>query len=67
MDFITLFESALGLTPPWKIEKVSFDPKAEGGGAVEIRLGFARGSRFPCPECKAPGAAEREPAVRGRR
>ena len=53
MDFLKLFEAALGLTPPWKIEKVSFDPKAEGGGAVEIRIGFPRGSRFPCPECQA--------------
>lgn len=54
MDYLKLFEAALGLTPPWKIEKVSFDPKAEGGGAVEIRLTFPRGSRFPCPECETP-------------
>lgn len=54
MDFLKLFEAALGLTPPWMIEKVTFDPKAEGGGAVEIRLSFPRGSRFPCPECHAP-------------
>jgi transposase len=54
MDFLKLFEAALGLTPPWKIEKVTFDPKAEGGGAVEIRLTFPRGSRFPCPECQGP-------------
>lgn len=53
MDYLKLFEAALGLTPPWKIEKVTFDPKAEGGGAVEIRLTFPRGSRFPCPECQA--------------
>lgn len=53
MDFIKLFEAALGLTPPWKVEKVDFDPNAEGGGAVEIRLGFPRGSRFACPECQA--------------
>jgi transposase len=53
MDFLKLFEAALGLTPPWKIEGVTFDPKAEGGGAVEIRLTFPRGSRFPCPECQA--------------
>jgi transposase len=54
MDFIKLFEAALGLSVPWKIEEVSFDPKAEGGGTVEIRLGFPRGSRFPCPVCQAP-------------
>jgi transposase len=57
MDFIKLFEAALALTPPWTVEKVSFDPKAEGGGAVEIRLNFPRGSRFPCPQCQAPCAA----------
>jgi transposase len=54
MDYLKLFEAALGLTPPWKIDKVSFDPKAEGGGAVEIRLTFPRGSRFACPECQSP-------------
>lgn len=54
MDFIKLFASALGLTPPWIIESVGFDPKAEGGGAVEIRITFPRGSRFPCPECQEP-------------
>jgi transposase len=53
MDFLKLFETALGLTPPWEIETVTFDREAEGGGAVEIRLAFQRGSRFPCPECKA--------------
>lgn len=51
MDNLKLFEAALGLTPPWTIERVSFDPKAEGGGAVEIRITFLRGSRFACPEC----------------
>lgn len=53
MDYLKLFEAALGLASPWRIEKVSFDPKAEGGGAVEIRVTFPRGSRFACPECGA--------------
>jgi transposase len=57
MDYLKLFEAALGLTPPWQLEKVSFDPKAEGVGAVELRVGFARGSRFACPECQALCAA----------
>lgn len=52
MDYLKLFEAALGLTHPWKIERVAFDPKAEGGGAVEMYLTFPRGSRFTCPECK---------------
>ncbi|HEY4229299.1 MAG TPA: ISL3 family transposase [Thermoanaerobaculia bacterium] len=56
MDYLQLFEAALGLTPPWKIEKVTFDPKAEGGGAVEIRLTFPRGAKFPCPGCQAPSS-----------
>jgi transposase len=53
MDYLKLFEAALGLASPWQIEKVSFDPEAEGGGAVEIRVTFPRGSRFACPVCGA--------------
>lgn len=51
----TLFHAALGLTPPWQVESVSFDPQAsEGRGELEIRLTFPRGSRFACPQCQAP-------------
>jgi transposase len=52
MDVNPLFQAALGLTPPWTVDAVSFDPKgAEGRGRLDIRLAFPRGSRFPCPTC----------------
>jgi transposase len=59
MDHVNaLFQTALGLPPPWQVESVVFDPKAaEGRGELEIRLTFPRGSRFSCPECQAPCAA----------
>lgn len=40
MDSLKLFEAALGLTAPWKVDAISFDPKAEGPGTIEIRLSF---------------------------
>jgi transposase len=43
-----LFALALGLTPPWFIEKVSFDP---GQKRLDLFLDFKRGSKFMCPEC----------------
>ena len=48
MDENQLFGLALGLTPPWFIEKVSFDP---GQKRLDLFLDFKRGSKFPCPEC----------------
>lgn len=48
MDENQLFALALGLTPPWFIEKVSFDP---GQKRLDLFLDFKRGSKFPCPEC----------------
>ena len=58
MDSLKLFEAALGLTAPWKVDAISFDPKAEGARAIEIRLTFPRGSRFACPQ---PGCGEQCP------
>ncbi len=43
-----LFQLALGLTPPWEVERIDFDPDRR---RLDLRLGFARGARFPCPEC----------------
>jgi transposase len=48
-----LFQMALGLVPPWAVTKSSFDPQAR---RLDIEIDFARGGRFPCPEC---GAADR--------
>src|SRR5512139_537427 len=50
MDEKQLFGMALGLTPPWFIEKVAFDP---GQRRLDLFLDFKRGSKFACPECKS--------------
>lgn len=47
-----LFTAALGLTPPWEVLSVDFDP---GAKRIDLEVGFARGARFACPAC---GAAE---------
>jgi transposase len=47
----SLFELALGLTPPWRVEKIDFDSEQH---RLDLHLGFERGARFPCPECTAP-------------
>jgi transposase len=49
-----LFEAALGLTPPWQVDAVHFQPAtATTRGRLELRINFARGGEFPCPECGA--------------
>ena len=48
MDEKQLFGLALGLTPPWFIDKVAFDP---GQKRLDLFLDFQRGSKFMCPEC----------------
>lgn len=55
MDTTKLFELALGLRPPWKVESTEFrraEPK--GRGRLDIRIDFERGGELPCPECKKP-------------
>ena len=44
----TLFQLALGLTPPWQVASVAFDAVKK---RLDIHLDFARGGRFPCPAC----------------
>ena len=44
----TLFQLALGLTPPWHVASVAFDAAKK---RLDIHLDFARGGRFPCPAC----------------
>ena len=41
---------ALGLTPPWTVTRSDFDAEAR---RLDIRIDFAAGSRFACPECGA--------------
>lgn len=45
-----LFQAALGLTPPWKVDHCAFDQTT---GRLDIHLDFPRGSRFVCPVCQA--------------
>ena len=45
-----LLQLALGLTPPWTVTRSDFDPDAK---RLDIEIGFAPGSRFPCPNCAA--------------
>jgi len=47
-----LFQLALGLTPPWRVEKIEFDPDRR---RLDLNLGFERGARFACPECATAG------------
>ena len=49
-----LFQMALGVEPPWVVKKSEFNATAK---RLDIRLDFARGSRFACPEC---GVADSE-------
>lgn len=43
-----LFQTALGLMPPWQVERCAFDQAA---GRLDIHLDFPRGSVFACPGC----------------
>ena len=49
-----LFTAALGLSAPWEVTDVRFDPQA---GRIDFDVRFARGSRFGCPACGAEGQA----------
>ena len=58
MDINPLFSAALGLTSPWKVVSVDFDPAGkEGVGLLRIELDFEPGARFPCGECGAASPA----------
>ena len=46
----TLFTLALGLSAPWEVVAVDFDPAK---GRIDFQLGFARGARFGCNSCGA--------------
>ncbi len=41
---IGLFEAALGMQPPWFIERIEFDADAK---RLDIHIDFERGSAFP--------------------
>ena len=52
MQDTDLFQMALGLFPPWLVERCTFDPKEK---QLDIHIDFSRGGEFPCPECWPPG------------
>jgi transposase len=47
-----LFQAALGLMPPWRVDRCTFDQTV---GRLDIHLDFPRGSVFECPVCQAAG------------
>ena len=49
-----LFQAALGLAPPWVVERCEFSVES---GRLDIYLDFPRGSNFACPECAAASKA----------
>lgn len=51
-----LFAAALGLEAPYVIEGLELSGGPSGERRLDIRIGFSRGSVFPCPE---PGCSER--------
>ncbi|MDB6897485.1 ISL3 family transposase, partial [Bifidobacterium longum] len=50
MDTTSLFTAALQLPDPWRVSGVEFRDEEDGRRELHIAIGFAAGSRFPCPE-----------------
>ena len=48
MDVNALFTQALGMVNPWEVVELRFNPEAK---RLDVRVDFAPGSTFPCPEC----------------
>jgi transposase len=57
MHEIDLFQRALGLVEPWEVVGVEFDAAQR---RLDLRIDFARGSRFSCPECERAGCAVKD-------
>ena len=49
MRDVDLFQLALGLVPPWMVKACRFDAAQK---RLDIEIDFARGGRFPCPQCE---------------
>ncbi len=49
---LVLFKAALGLTDPWQVTSVEFDPATK---RLDLRIDFPKGSTFSCPECERAG------------
>ena len=54
---LVLFQAALGLSDPWLVTSVEFDVEAK---RLDLRVDFAKGARFPCPECERAGCAVKD-------
>jgi len=54
---LRLFQAALGLSEPWQVVSVEFDP---GGKRLDLRIDFPRGATFCCPECGRSGLKARD-------
>jgi transposase len=52
MQDTDLFQMALGLFPPWLVERCKFDPEEK---RLDIYIDFSRGGEFACPECGRQG------------
>ncbi len=49
---LRLFQAALGLSELWQVVGVEFDSAAK---RLDLRIDFAKGARFACPECGREG------------
>jgi transposase len=54
---LLLFQAALGLGDPWQVVSVEFDAEAK---RLDLRVDFAKGARFSCPECERAGCAVKD-------
>ena len=52
MQDTDLFQMALGLFPPWLVERCAFDPEEK---QLDIYIDFSKGGEFGCPQCGRPG------------
>ena len=48
LDVNSLFTVALGMVNPWEVVQLKLDAE---GKRLDIKVDFAPGSTFPCPEC----------------
>ncbi len=46
MNSAQLFTQALGLLPPWYVERIKFDKDSKGSKRLNIHLRFKKGSKF---------------------
>jgi len=63
LDTTVLFTAALGLQRPWSVTDLAFDAAKS---RLEIRVDFAAGSTFACPDCGAASKVHDAPEHRWR-